>query len=142
MKRKIFLCALLALIVGAVSAYAADVDGKWTAKMPARTGGKGGPPGAGGAPGGAPQEMVVTFNFKASGEKLTGTMSGPGGNEIEISEGKIKGNDISFKIQRQFGERTMVMLYKGKVAGDEIKFTQSIEGVDRPPREFTAQRAK
>lgn len=138
MKKKIFLCTLVALIAGAASAYAADVDGKWTAKMPARMGGKGGPPGAGGAP----QEMVITFDFKASGDKLTGTMSGPGGNAVEISEGKIKGNDISFKIQRQFQERTMVMLYKGKVSGDEIKFTQSIEGVDRPPREFTAQRAK
>ncbi len=139
MKKKIFLCALLASVVGAMSAYAADVDGKWTAKMPARMGGKGGPPGAGG---GNAKEMVVTFNFKASGEKLTGTMSGPGGSEVEISEGKIKGNDISFKIQRRFQDRTMVMLYKGKVSGDEIKFTQSIEGMDRPPREFTAQRAK
>jgi len=141
MDKRIVLCALAALLVGAVTVYAADIDGKWVAKMQGRPGGA--RPGAKGAPGaGGGQEFVVTFNFKADGEKLTGTISNPAGGETEISEGKIRGNDISFKIKREFQEKSFVMLYKGKIEGDQIKFTQSIEGMDRPPREFTAQRVK
>jgi hypothetical protein len=36
----------------------------------------------------------------------------------------------------------MKMTYKGKVEGDEIKFTRQREGSDRPAQEFTAKRAK
>jgi len=133
MDRKVFVCILLALLV-AVGAMAADIDGKWTAKMQFRGGPKGGEKG--------PQEFVMTFEFKANGDKLTGTLSGPMGSPVEISEGKIQGDNISFKVTREFQGRSMVMLYKGKVSGDEIKFTQTVEGVDRPPREFTAQRVK
>jgi hypothetical protein len=34
------------------------------------------------------------------------------------------------------------MNYKGKLAGDEIKFTRTREGSDQPGAEFSAKRAK
>ncbi|HSW49509.1 MAG TPA: hypothetical protein VLH09_05005, partial [Bryobacteraceae bacterium] len=62
----------------------------------------------------------------------------------EISEGKVSGDDISFVVVRKFQDMEMKSLYKGKVAGNEIKFTMTMQGGmggDRPPTEFTAKKA-
>ena len=124
-----------------VIASAADVNGKWVAQMPGRggqgRGGQGRGPG-GEAPGGG-QTREVTFNFKTDGEKLTGNMLTPMG-EREISDGKVSGDDISFKMVMQRGENKMTMNYTGKVSGDEIKFTRTMEGREMKT-EFTAKRA-
>ncbi len=120
MKTNVLLWLTALLLCAAVVALAANVDGKWTAQVPGREG--------------AMRE--VTFNFKAEGDKLTGTMSTPGGDR-EISEGKISGDEISFVMVVGQGMR---ILYKGKVSGDEIKFTSEREGSGRT-REFTAKRA-
>lgn len=111
------------LLAGA--ALAADVTGKWVAQQPGRDG--------------ATRE--VTYNLKADGDKLTGDMSGAQGAAVAFTDGKIKGDDISFTIKREFNGNTMVMNYKGKVSGDEIKFSVMREGADQA-REFTAKRAK
>src|SRR5579883_1545479 len=89
--------AMLACLM-VTSAFAADVDGKWTASMPARQG----------------NTMEVTFNFKADGNKLTGTMSNPRG-ETEIKDGKIDGDKISFTQTFERGGNSMTIVYKGKV---------------------------
>jgi len=112
--------ALCLAFVGA--AVAADVSGKWTAQVPGRDG----------------QLQDTTFNFKVDGAKLTGTMSGPRG-DAEISDGKVEGDKISFSVVRNFGGNEVKLLYKGTVAGSEIKFTR--EGGQGPAREFTAKRA-
>ncbi len=114
----------LMVVVFAVIVSAADVTGKWTAQVPGRGG----------------QTRETTFNFNAEGEKLTGTMSGPQG-DIQISDGKISGDDISFVVTMSFGGNEVKLTYKGKVAGDEIKFTRTREGSDQS-QEFTAKRAK
>lgn len=118
---------LLLALVAAV--WAADVNGKWMAEVPGRQG-----------------TQPTTFNFKVEGSKLTGTVSGRQG-DTEISEGKVSGDDISFLVVREFNGNTIKMAYKGKVAGDEIKFTRTFEGAAPggqapPPVEFTAKRAK
>ena len=118
--------SILMSVVFAVSALASDVTGTWKATMQGRKDG-------------AAREVV--YNLKADGDKLTGTTTGFGGNEIAISDGKIKGDDISFSTKVEFNGNSMVMLYKGKVSGDEIKFSQTREGADQA-REFTAKRAK
>ena len=110
------------LLAGA--ALAADVNGKWVAQQPGRDG--------------TPRE--VTYNFKADGDTLTGDTGSQNG-PVAISNGKIKGDDISFTIKREFNGNTMVQNYKGKVSGDEIKFSMMREGADQA-REFTAKRAK
>ena len=86
------------------------------------------------------QTRDVTFNFKTAGDKLTGTMSGRQG-DVEISDGKVKGDEVSFDVTMTVQGNAMKMTYKGKVAGDEIKFTRHRDGSDRTS-EFTAQRAK
>jgi len=114
---------LLTLLLSAL-AMAADVSGKWNAKVPGRDG----------------NTRDVTYNFKVSGSTLTGTTTGFQGNEIQISDGKVEGDTITFKTKIEFNGNTMVMNYTGKVSGDEIKFTSQREGGQQPPREFTAKR--
>jgi hypothetical protein len=41
----------------------------------------------------------------------------------------------------EFNGNSMKFFYKGKVAGDEIKFTREREGGPEGPREFTAKRS-
>ena len=112
-------------ILMAASALAGDVTGKWTSTQQGRKGG---------------QAREVVYNFKADGDKLTGTTTGMGGQEIAITDGKIKGDEISFTTKVEFNGNSMVMMYKGKMTGDEIKFSQTREGADQA-REFTAKRA-
>lgn len=127
-----FLLGLLSL-----TAMAADVTGKWTAQMPSRGG----------------QTREQTFNFKVDGNTLTGTVSGPQG-DMDISDGKIDGDMISFTQTMEFNGNTVKILYKGTVSGDEIKFTREREGGGGPggqgqgqgrrgggPMQFTAKRA-
>jgi len=123
-KRTVFLS--VCFVFAALSiAWAADVNGKWTAQVPGRGG----------------QTRETTFNFKAEGEKLTGTVSGMQGDN-PISDGKISGDDISFTLKLNFQGNEITFLYKGKVSGDEIKMTRSRQGGDQPGQEFTAKRVK
>src|SRR5271165_2614565 len=86
----------------ALTALAADVTGKWTAQVPGRGG----------------QTREATFNLKAEGHTLTGTISGPRG-EMEISDGKIDGDQISFSQTLEFNGNSMKFVYKGTVSGDQ-----------------------
>jgi len=105
-------------------AQAADATGKWIAQVPGRDG----------------QTRETTFNLKAEGDKLTGTVSGRQG-ETAIADGKVKGDDISFDVTLNFGGNSVKMEYTGKVAGDEIKFKRHREGAEQSA-EFTAKRSK
>jgi hypothetical protein len=117
----IWMVAFLAM--GATVAFAADIDGKWVAEVQG--------PGGGGT-------MQLTYTFKADGETLTGSMSTPMG-EIEISDGKVTGNEVSFAIVFEGRGQQMRMDYKGTVEGDELKLAS-----DTPmgAQEFTAKRAE
>jgi hypothetical protein len=111
------------LLAFALSALAADVTGKWTAQVPGRDG----------------QTRETNMTLKADGAKLTGSITGRGG-ELPIAEGKIDGNTISFVVSMDRGGETVKQTYTGKVSGDEIAFKR--EGGQGPAREFTAKRAK
>jgi hypothetical protein len=108
-----------------IAALAADIGGKWTAQMPGRGG----------------QTREATFNFKVDGNTLTGTVSGPRG-DMEISDGKIDGDQISFSQTMEFNGNSTKILYKGTVSGDQIKFTRQREGGEgRGGAQFIAKRA-
>jgi hypothetical protein len=123
--------SLRILLIGCLAAaalWAADVTGKWTAEMQGRNG----------------NTMTITMNLKADGDKLTGTVSGSRGGEAEISDGKVQGDNISFKVVREFNGNQITSLYKGKVDGDTIHFSMTMEGGPMSggqPREFDAKRA-
>lgn len=114
---------ICALLLSAVAAFAADVNGKWTGDVPGRGG----------------DTMPTTFNFKVEGEKLTGTMTGPQG-DLPLQEGKVSGDNVSFTTTLEFGGNSIKLLYKGTVSGQTIKMTREREGSGQP-REFTIKRA-
>jgi hypothetical protein len=103
-------CALVAL--SAVSqAQAADATGTWTWSRPGRNGG---------------EAQKMTLKLKAEGEKLTGTLASPGRQggaavATEISDGKVKGDEVSFSVTREMNGNKMTSKYSGKVAGDTLK---------------------
>ena len=121
--------ARLSLLVAGLSVFvtvaqAADVTGTWVAQVPGRGG----------------ETRETTFNFKVDGEHLTGTMSGRQG-DLALSDGKIKGDELSFTVAMRFPGNDVKFNYRGKVVGDEIQFTRQREGSDRS-QEFSAKRAK
>ena len=87
------------------------------------------------------QVRESTFKLKAEGEKLTGTVSGRN-NDTPIAEGKIKGEEISFQVTREFNGNKFVTKYSGKVSGDTIKGKSESErdGQTRT-RDWIAKRA-
>jgi hypothetical protein len=111
------------LLLTAAAALAADVNGKWVAQMPGRGG----------------ETREATLNLKADGNSLTGSITGRRG-EVQISDGKVDGDNISFVQVIEFNGNQVKLLFTGKVSGDEIKFTRQREGGDRK-QEFTAKRA-
>ena len=129
MKLSTIFLAMGMLLVFCVTTLAADIDGKWTGQVQ-------GPQGA----------MDITMVFKADGEKLTGTYSSQLG-QAPIKEGSIKGDAVAFKVEREFNGTKFTIVYKGKLAGDELKLTRTFEGEfpggqTPPPLDFTVKRAK
>lgn len=101
MKRVLVLMLLLAL-----AALAADVTGTWKATAE-------GPNGT----------MSRTFVLKAEGSKLTGETTSSLFGKSTITDGKIDGDNLSFTITVKFQDNEMKLNYKGKVNGNEIRFT-------------------
>jgi hypothetical protein len=93
-----------------VQVQAADPSGTWSWTTPGRNGGP---------------DRKSTLKLKAEGEKLTGKLSTPGrqGNttDTDIEEGKVKGDEVSFKVSREFNGMKFVSKYHGKLSGDSIK---------------------
>jgi hypothetical protein len=116
MRTKILLIGAVAVLALLATAWAADVTGKWVAQTPGRDG----------------STSETTFILKVEGTALTGTVTTTRG-ETTISEGKVRGDEISFMIVRKMGENEMKTLWKGKVAGDEITFTREFQ---MPPGGF------
>jgi hypothetical protein len=116
--RKILLLTTIVLLAVGVAAFAADITGKWVAQVAGRNG-----------------TQEVTFNLKADGSKLTGTvtggMGGRGGDApqpIEISDGKTDGASVSFAVKMEMNGQARVTTYSGTLAGDELKLKQTRQG--------------
>ena len=116
----------IGLALGASSALAADVAGKWTSEFETMVG---------------PQKYV--FDLKVDGEKLTGRASfermGQKG-EAELLEGKLVGDQISFVEMLDFQGTSIRVSYKGTVKGDEIALTRQVG--EFATEQIVARRAK
>ena len=66
------------------------------------------------------QVRETTLKLKLDGEKLSGTVSGRGG-DTAIEEAKIKGEDISFQVTREVNGTKFTAKYNGKISGNTIK---------------------
>ena len=90
--RKLASAAVLIAVFSLV-ALAADFNGTWTAAIETQVG-----------------VQNYTFTFKVDGEKLTGkAKSAFAQAETEITEGVVKGDDISFvSVSQQFNTTTIL----------------------------------
>jgi hypothetical protein len=113
---------VLMLFVMGVTAYAADVDGTWAGTVQ-------GPMG----------DIPVSFTFKADGTKLTGSTTGLDGGQVQIMDGKIDGNTITFTVTFDFGGMPFMLSYKGVVSPDQIMMSGDAFGM---PFEFVLKKAK
>lgn len=108
------LCALLALgflTQSRAQEKKADPTGTWSWTRPARNGGA---------------DVKMTLTLKVEGEKVTGTLTTPGRQggsptETKIEDGKIKGDEVSFTVTREFNGNKMTTKYNGKVTAESIK---------------------
>src|SRR5260370_33354824 len=97
MTRKI-LWSLITMLTFTLAIWAGDVSGKWTAQVPGRNG----------------NMREVTFQLKADGENLNGTMSGRNG-DIQISEGRASGDNVSFSVTQELDGNTGKQPFSGKL---------------------------
>jgi hypothetical protein len=133
MSNRIMYCFAALLVLSLSGASAADdkvnVTGTWKSEFTTQDGTK----------------RETTYKLKQDGEKLTGTVSAfrQGGQDTEISDGTVKGNEISFKVKRQRQNQEIVTTYTGKIEGDTIKGKAVTgEGDNKRERDFEAKRAK
>ena len=122
MNRNRLLLLPVLLLVLAIPARAADIAGKWTASFDTQIG-----------------VQNYTYTFKVDGAKLTGTAESQFG-KTEITEGAVKGDEISFVENVNYEGNSLKIEYKGKISGDEIKFTRNV--ADMVTEEIVAKRAK
>src|SRR5580765_1494460 len=104
------------LIVAALplAAFAADVTGIWKSEFDSQIG-----------------NQKYTFTFKQEGTKLTGKANSEVGDrkrEVELKEGKVDGDTISFVEMLNFQGNEIRISYAGKLSadGNEIKFKREV----------------
>jgi hypothetical protein len=95
----IFVTALLAAV--AVAAQVSKLDGTWEGKMDHE---------------GAIE--TITFDFHAKGDALTGKVFRNGAEFGDVSEAKMEGNKIIFKVD--------FLMFEGTLEGPQLKMTVTV----------------
>jgi hypothetical protein len=110
MKARACALPLVAVLLTANAIDAQSVAGKWKAEFDTPIG-----------------MMKYVYELKVDGEKLTGTavrdFDGKK-TEVDLVEGKVKGNTISFAEPFRYMDMEIKLEYTGKVKGDEIALTR------------------
>lgn len=97
----------LAITISSIAfSFAGDINGKWAGKVM--------------------DQFDVVYTFAADGETLTGSTVGPDGDTINIKEGVIKGDDLTFSIEIMGA----VVKVTGKMDGDKLKLSMNMMGND------------
>ncbi len=106
------LFVLLSVGIFAESALAADVSGTWKAEFDTQIG-----------------MQKYTFILRQEGTVITGTaLSEIGGEkqEVDLTEGKVEGDLLSFVENLPFGGMELRIRYEGKVADDNIQLKRKV----------------
>ena len=119
--RLITALALVAFVP--LAAAAADVTGTWKASFETQIG-----------------QQNYTFEFTVKGTALTGRAKSDNG-DVEITEGKVDGDTVTFVENFTFQDMPLRISYKGKMtSADEIAFTRNV--ADLAMEELVAKRVK
>jgi hypothetical protein len=106
----------------AAIALAADVTGTWAGSFKFND-----------------QDVPVSLALKGTSE-ITGTVDGLPGGTAQIKDGKIEGDNVTFWITIDYQGSPVKLVYKGKIAGTEIKFDFGTEDGSWGTQ-FTAKKA-
>jgi hypothetical protein len=79
MNNKKIILFFFAFVAFAFQGISQDINGKWQGKIM--------------------NQYEVTYVFQAEGEALTGFTLDPSGRQLDINNGKIKGNNIKFTME-------------------------------------------
>ena len=128
---KLGLGALFALAL-VIPTQAASPAGTWKWTTPGRNGGP---------------DRKMSLELKVAGDKVTGTLTSPGRDgtptKTEISDGKLKDGEVSFKVTRELNGEKRVMSYAGKVSADTIKGKIEFErNGEKQSRDWEAKRSE
>ena len=121
------LMALSLMVCASATAADKNFTGKWLYSWTTQDGNK----------------IETTFDLKQDGDKVTGTVTGRGGQKTEISDGAVKDGLLTFKVVREREGNKFTVDYSGKLEGDSIKGKTAMEfNGNKREREFEAKRAE
>lgn len=106
---------LISVALLSLAAMAADASGTWTGTFHTREGGA----------------FETNLVLKADGNTLTGTWQQGNNDEIQIENGKISGDTVTWTITRGTGEKQRKINYTGKINGNSMHVTSQVEGATR-----------
>jgi hypothetical protein len=121
MTRRLFYITI-ACAVFAGMLVAADVSGTWTGSMAF-----------------GDQQIALSYTFKQDGAKLTGSVTGPGG-ELPLAEGKVEGDKLSFSVTVDMNGAPSKFMSTGTIKGEEIELVTKNDAFASPP--MTLKRSK
>lgn len=111
------------MFLAVVAAYAADITGSWKADLETPQG-----------------KVQVTYAFRQDGEKLTGTWQAAQSPTVDISDGKVIGDKVSFIVKVDPSGK-IAFPHEGTIKGDEIQLVMKPSG-EFPGSTVTAKRVK
>lgn len=110
MTKKALLLAMVSLF--SLAAMAADLSGTWTGTFHTREGGA----------------FETNLTLKQSGNAVSGEWQQGSNDPIAIENGKVNGDTVTWTITRGTGEKQRHINYTGKVNGNNMHVTQTVEG--------------
>jgi hypothetical protein len=102
--------------------FAADVSGTWTGTMAV-----------------GDNQIPLTYTFKQAGAKLSGSVTGPGG-EIPLAEGKVEADKLTFSVTVDMNGTQSKFTSTGTIKGEEIELVTKNDAFSSPP--MTLKRSK
>lgn len=101
MKIRLTAIAFVTLLLAA-AAWAADVTGTWKCEITGQDG----------------NSFTLTYSLKQDGTKLTGTVSGPQGDPLDLMDGKVEEGKIHFAVNVPFNGGTK-FISDGTIKSDD-----------------------
>ena len=107
MKNLLGVLGFVAFLMVLPAAHAADVSGTWKGAFDVED-----------------SNISLTFHFTVANGAVTGTLEGLPNSPVEIHDGKVNGDTVTFWANSDYEGQTYKLLFKGTVnaAGDQIAF--------------------
>jgi hypothetical protein len=104
------LLMVVALLCVAPAVWAADLTGVWKGTFNFND-----------------ADVLTTLDLKVSGTDVTGTIVGLPTSPVDIHDGKVVGDLISFWVNTDYQGETYKLIFKGQIKGEQIDFAFGTE---------------